>query len=382
MRSPRGSGRARSSGSGSAARARTWPKHVGPVRAAPAGVAPRRSARRLARPPSGGSTDLAVGDVARREHEGDDVLAVAADRAAAPAAPEVRAALGVRPRLDDRLVGLAAAALDGAEQHHPVGAGRERAHPALGGIRLTAVEGARADLLRDVGVGDVSRPTSPDPRSTPPRALYVRSPTPTGASSTGSGRMGRMPSTPDPRDLTLADFPVHRPVTTRWSDNDMYGHLNNAVYYELFDSAINGWQAEHVTDRPDDRRRRRASSPSRACAFYAEVAFPAPLVVGMRVVRLGTQQRHLPARPLRRPGARAARGPTPRSRPSATGSTSRSTPRPDDPPRSPTTCAPSWRRRWWRSRHDRRSRTARRDVGRVDGARRRRPRGARPTTTG
>ena len=54
----------------------------------------------------------------------------------------------------------------------------------------------------------------------------------------------RVPHDPqDPRDLTLADFPVHRRVTTRWSDNDMYGHLNNAVYYELFDSAINGWQA-------------------------------------------------------------------------------------------------------------------------------------------
>src|SRR4051794_17458578 len=36
---------------------------------------------------------------------------------------------------------------------------------------------------------------------------------------TGVGQDGRMP---DPRDLTLADFPVHRSVTTRWSDNDMY----------------------------------------------------------------------------------------------------------------------------------------------------------------
>ena len=45
----------------------------------------------------------------------------------------------------------------------------------------------------------------------------------------------------DPRTLTRGYFDhVHR-VTTRWSDNDMYGHLNNAVYYELFDSAINGW---------------------------------------------------------------------------------------------------------------------------------------------
>ena len=45
----------------------------------------------------------------------------------------------------------------------------------------------------------------------------------------------------DPRALTRAHFDHVVPATTRWSDNDMYGHLNNAVYYELFDSAINGW---------------------------------------------------------------------------------------------------------------------------------------------
>ena len=41
-----------------------------------------------------------------------------------------------------------------------------------------------------------------------------------------------MSSTPDPRTLTLADFPVHRRVTTRWSDNDMYGHLNNGLFVD------------------------------------------------------------------------------------------------------------------------------------------------------
>ena len=95
-----------------------------------------------------------------------------------------------------------------------------------------------------------------------------------------------MSSSPDPRTLTLADFPVHRPVTTRWSDNDMYGHLNNAVYYELFDSVINGWQAEHVTIDPMSDASQGVVAES-SCAFYAEVAFPAPLVVGLRVVRLG-----------------------------------------------------------------------------------------------
>jgi acyl-CoA thioester hydrolase len=41
--------------------------------------------------------------------------------------------------------------------------------------------------------------------------------------------------------LTSGDFPVQWPVLTRWTDNDMFGHLNNAVYYELFDTAINAW---------------------------------------------------------------------------------------------------------------------------------------------
>jgi acyl-CoA thioester hydrolase len=90
----------------------------------------------------------------------------------------------------------------------------------------------------------------------------------------------------DPRTLALADFPVCRSVTTRWSDNDMYGHLNNAVYYELFDSAINGWQAEHVTLDPTTDPTQGVVAES-GCAFYGEVAFPQPLVVGLRITRLG-----------------------------------------------------------------------------------------------
>ena len=88
------------------------------------------------------------------------------------------------------------------------------------------------------------------------------------------------------RALTLDDFPVQRPVTTRWSDNDMYGHLNNAVYYELFDSAINGWQAEHVTIDPMTDATQGVVAES-GCSFFAEVGFPSRLVVGLRVSRLG-----------------------------------------------------------------------------------------------
>ncbi len=114
-------------------------------------------------------------------------------------------------------------------------------------------------------------------------------------------------------------------MTTRWSDNDMYGHLNNAVYYELFDSAINGWQAEHVTIDPMTDATQGVVAES-SCAFYAEVAFPAPLVVGVRVVAT----RHAAASPTSS-GSSSTRSapprPTPRSRRSGTGCTSRSTPR-------------------------------------------------------
>jgi acyl-CoA thioester hydrolase len=67
----------------------------------------------------------------------------------------------------------------------------------------------------------------------------------------------------------------------------MYGHLNNAVYYELFDSAINGWQAEHVALDPTSDPTQGVVAES-GCAFYGEVAFPQPLVVGLRITKLGT----------------------------------------------------------------------------------------------
>jgi acyl-CoA thioester hydrolase len=88
------------------------------------------------------------------------------------------------------------------------------------------------------------------------------------------------------RALTLDDFPVQRSVTTRWSDNDMYGHLNNAVYYELFDTAVNGWlAAQSGIDA--------ASTPElgvvaeSGCTFHREIGFPEPVTVGLRVERLG-----------------------------------------------------------------------------------------------
>lgn len=92
--------------------------------------------------------------------------------------------------------------------------------------------------------------------------------------------------TSDERRLTGRDFPVHWPVLTRWSDNDMFGHLNNAVYYALFDTAINAWINTTVGLDPLSVPWLGVVAES-GCTYHAELKFPDPLVVGLKVARLG-----------------------------------------------------------------------------------------------
>lgn len=94
------------------------------------------------------------------------------------------------------------------------------------------------------------------------------------------------PSRQAPRSLTRAHFDHVVPATTRWSDNDMYGHLNNAVYYELFDSAINGWLITgagiDVMALPE-----LGVVAESGCRYFRELEYPRPLEVGVRVERVG-----------------------------------------------------------------------------------------------
>ena len=89
-----------------------------------------------------------------------------------------------------------------------------------------------------------------------------------------------------PETRTRAHFDHVTSVTTRWSDNDMYGHLNNAVYYELFDSAINAWLITGgVADSMEGPELGVVAESG--CRFFAELAYPGGLDVGVRVERLG-----------------------------------------------------------------------------------------------
>ena len=96
--------------------------------------------------------------------------------------------------------------------------------------------------------------------------------------------MSSIPPAPD--GLTSRDFPVHWPVLTRWADNDMFGHLNNAVYYQLFDTAINGWIGTNVALDPVTTSAQGIVAES-GCRYFSELHFPERLAVGVAVTRLG-----------------------------------------------------------------------------------------------
>ena len=76
-------------------------------------------------------------------------------------------------------------------------------------------------------------------------------------------------------------------MTTRWMDNDVYGHVNNVVFYSWFDTAVNGYLVEQgVLDK--DGGEAVGLVVETLCRYHAPVAFPEPVVVGLRVARIGT----------------------------------------------------------------------------------------------
>jgi acyl-CoA thioester hydrolase len=93
-----------------------------------------------------------------------------------------------------------------------------------------------------------------------------------------------LPTKPAPR---RGDYACFFPATTRWMDNDVYGHVNNAHYYSLFDSAVNRFLIERggLDIHRGDVVGWVVSS---SCDYFAPVAYPDDLEIGLRVDRLGS----------------------------------------------------------------------------------------------
>lgn len=78
-----------------------------------------------------------------------------------------------------------------------------------------------------------------------------------------------------------------REIGTRWSDNDAYGHVNNTVYYEWFDTAVNAWliEAGLLDVAGGDPIGLVAET---GCRFASPLSYPEPVEIGLAVERLGT----------------------------------------------------------------------------------------------
>lgn len=87
-------------------------------------------------------------------------------------------------------------------------------------------------------------------------------------------------------DPKRGDFKVLYPIQTRWMDNDVYGHVNNVVYYSYFDTAVNGYlmEATGVDIRALDAIGIVAET---SCRFLKELSFPEELRAGLRLEKLG-----------------------------------------------------------------------------------------------
>ena len=87
---------------------------------------------------------------------------------------------------------------------------------------------------------------------------------------------------PDPR----SSYSVFRTITTRWMDNDVYGHVNNVVYYGWFDTAVNAHLIERgVLDLQGGPTIGLVVETH--CNFFTPLAFPQPVEAGLRVARVG-----------------------------------------------------------------------------------------------
>ena len=84
-----------------------------------------------------------------------------------------------------------------------------------------------------------------------------------------------------------ADFTVFEPIETRWADNDVYGHINNVVYYSFFDTAVNRRLA-HAGLLDIEQGDTIGLVVETGCRYNAATAFPDILEAGVRVTRVGT----------------------------------------------------------------------------------------------
>jgi acyl-CoA thioester hydrolase len=91
---------------------------------------------------------------------------------------------------------------------------------------------------------------------------------------------------PEKPEITRDEYPHFLELPTRWMDNDIYGHVNNALYYAFFDTAINEYLI--TAGRLDiSSGSVIAFAVESQCQYLRPLAFPGVIEVGLRVGKLG-----------------------------------------------------------------------------------------------
>ena len=83
-----------------------------------------------------------------------------------------------------------------------------------------------------------------------------------------------------------SDYNYFSRLSTRWNDNDIYGHLNNVIYYELFDTAVNKWLINNNLIEIKNGNFIGLIVQS-GCNYFSSFKYPDDLDAGIRVTKIG-----------------------------------------------------------------------------------------------
>lgn len=92
-------------------------------------------------------------------------------------------------------------------------------------------------------------------------------------------------SRPTPNDFD--SYPYHSAIQTRWADNDVYGHVNNSVYYFYFDTVVNNWLIENEL-LEIGKSEVIGLVVGTSCDYFAPISFPESVTAGLRAAKVGS----------------------------------------------------------------------------------------------
>ena len=83
-----------------------------------------------------------------------------------------------------------------------------------------------------------------------------------------------------------SDYNYFSKMSTRWNDNDIYGHLNNVIYYELFDTAVNKWLIKNnlIDIKSGNNIGLIVQS---GCNYFSSFKYPEDIEAGIRITKIG-----------------------------------------------------------------------------------------------